>query len=241
MFSIIKKELTSYFGSLSGYITIGIFLLTTSLFLWVIPGEYNIPDAGYSNTDGLFKTAPWLFLFLCPAISMKAFTDEKQSGNWELIITKPLSLWQIIGGKYFAAVIVVLAALIPTTIHYFIVSYIAEPQGNIDSGQFWGSFAGLGFLAIIYVSIGIFASSLTNNQIVSFVLAVVLSFGMLYGFDLAGSLMNNISAIDVIKSWGISSHYNSISRGVIDSRDLMYFIVVSYLFLQLTKFRLSGK
>ncbi len=241
MFSIFNKEIKSFFGSLTGYIVVGIFLILTNLFLWVIPGEYNIPESGYANVDGLFTIAPWLFLFLCPAISMRAFAEEKQSGTWELLITKPLSRWQIVGGKYLASVAVVLIALVPTILNYFVVSYLAEPVGNIDAGAFWGSFIGLVFLALIFTAIGIFSSSLSNNQVISFVLAVVISFVMFYGFDLLTSFFSKGHLIEFIQNAGINAHYKSVSRGVIDSRDLVYFIVVSYLFLFFTEQKISKK
>jgi ABC-2 type transport system permease protein len=176
MFSVFKKELRTFFSNATGYIVIGIFLLLTSLFLWVIPGEFNILDAGYANVDGLFYLAPWLFLFLCPAVTMRLFAEEKQTGTWELLITKPISKLQIATGKYLAGWLLVIIALLPTLLYYFSVSYLAEPMGNVDSGAFWGSFIGLIFLSGVYVAIGLFASSLSNNQIVSFVVAVVLSF-----------------------------------------------------------------
>ncbi len=241
MFSIFNKEIKSFFGSLTGYIVVGIFLILTNLFLWVIPGEYNIPESGYANVDGLFTIAPWLFLFLCPAITMRAFAEEKQSGTWELIITKPLSSWQIVLGKYFASIVVVVIALIPTVLNYFVVSYLAEPVGNVDAGAFWGSFIGLVFLATIFTAIGIFSSSLSNNQVVSFVLAVVIAFILFYGFDLLTSFFSQGNTIGLIENIGINAHYKSISRGVIDSRDLVYFIVASYLFLFFTERKISKK
>lgn len=164
MFSILKKELRAFFSNATGYIVIGIFLILTGLFLWVIPGEYNILDAGYANVDGLFYLAPWLFLFLCPAVTMRLFAEEKQTGTWEFLTTKPLSKFQIVLGKYFAGWVLVLLALLPTLLYYSSVSYLAEPVGNVDSGAFWGSFIGLVFLAAIYVAIGTFSSSLSNNH-----------------------------------------------------------------------------
>lgn len=239
MFSIFNKEIKSFFGTLTGYIVVGIFLILTSLFLWVIPGEYNIPDSGYANIDGLFTIAPWLFLFLCPAVSMRAFAEEKQSGTWELLVTKPISKWEIVLGKYFASVVLVLIALIPTIIHYFVVSYLAEPVGNVDSGAFWGSFIGLIFLTFVYMAIGIFASSLSNNQIIAFVIAIVISFALFYGFDLIISFFDSGKSMDFIANLGINAHYKSISRGVIDSRDVVYFSIVSYLFLLFTQRKIS--
>lgn len=226
---------------MTGYIVIGIFLAITGLLLWVIPGEYNIPESGYANVDGLFMIAPWLFLFLCPAISMRAFAEEKQSGTWELLVTKPVSGWQIVLGKYLSGVVVVLAALVPTVLNYFVVSYLAEPVGNVDSGAFWGSFIGLGFLASIYMAIGIFASSLTNNQVVSFVLAIVICFVLFYGFDVLAMFSTSGEVIGYVESLGINAHYKSVSRGVVDSRDLVYYFVVSFLFLLFTERKIAQK
>ncbi|HEY5507490.1 MAG TPA: gliding motility-associated ABC transporter permease subunit GldF [Paludibacter sp.] len=234
MISIFRKELRSFFSNATGYIVIGIFLLLTGLFLWVIPGQYNIIDAGYANVDGLFYLAPWLFLFLCPAVTMRLFAEEKQTGTWELLVTKPLSRLQLVLGKYFAGWVLVALALLPTLIYYFSVSYLAEPVGNVDSGAFWGSFIGLFFLAGVYVAIGTFSSSLSNNQIISFVVALVLSFFFYYGFDLLASFFTSGQAIQYMESIGINSHYKSMSRGVIDSRDLIYFVSVSVFFILAT-------
>ncbi len=231
MLSIFKKELRSFFSNATGYIVIGIFLLLTGLFLWVIPGQFNVLDAGYANLDGLFYLAPWLFLFLVPAVCMRFFAEEKQSGTWELIATKPLSAWQIVLGKYFAGLLLVILALLPTIIYYTSVSHLAQPAGNVDSGQFWGSFIGLFFLAAVYAAIGVFASSITRNQIVAFIVALVLSFFAYYGFDVISSFFSSGSQIHFLENLGIHAHYKSMSRGVIDSRDLVYFIVVCLLFL----------
>jgi ABC-2 type transport system permease protein len=239
MFSIFKKELSTFFSNATGYIVIGIFLTITGLFLWVIPGEYNILSAGYANVDGLFYLAPWLFLFLCPAITMRFFAEEKQSGTWELLITKPISKLQIVLGKYFAGWLLVTLALLPTLLYYFSVSYLAEPIGNVDSGAFWGSFIGLFFLAAIYVAIGTFSSSLSNNQVISFVLAVVISFFFYYGFDLLAGFTHSGQFLQIIESLGIHSHYKSMSRGVIDSRDVLYFTLVAIIFIAATVKRIK--
>ena len=239
MISVFKKELRTFFSNATGYIVIGIFLLLTGLFLWVIPGEYNILDAGYANVDGLFYLAPWLFLFLCPAVTMRLFAEEKQTGTWELLVTKPLSKLQIVLGKYLAGWLLVALALVPTLLYYFSVSYLAEPVGDVDSGAFWGSFIGLFFLAAVYVAIGVFSSSLSNNQIISFVVAVVLSFFFYYGFEVLTSFFTSGQSIQLLESFGIHAHYKSMSRGVIDSRDLLYFIVVSVGFLSATVLRIK--
>ena len=239
MYTIFKKELRTFFSNATGYIVIGIFLILTGLFLWIIPGEYNILDSGYANVDGLFYLAPWLFLFLCPAVTMRLFAEEMQTGTWELLITKPVSKMNIVLCKYFAGLAVVTAALIPVLIYYFSVSYLAEPVGNLDSGAFWGSFIGLFFLAAIYVAIGTFSSSLSNNQIVSFVAAVVLSFFFFYGFEVLTGFFTSGQSIQILDLLGIHAHYKSMSRGVIDSRDVLYFIIVSSIFIYATRWKIK--
>lgn len=241
MFSILKKELRTFFGSTTGYAVIGIFLLLTGLFLWVIPGQFNVLDSGYANVDGLFYLAPWLFLFLCPAISMRFFTEEQQTGTWELLVTKPISISRIIIGKYFAGLILVSLSLIPTIIYFFSTAYIAEPSGNIDAGQFWGSFLGLIFLAAVYMAIGTFASALTRNQIVAFIIGVTLCFFFYYGFSLLTSFFKsgNGSIVHFIENLGLRAHFHSMSRGVIDSRDVVYFVALCIGFLSLTTWKLK--
>ncbi|MGC3978782.1 MAG: gliding motility-associated ABC transporter permease subunit GldF [Paludibacteraceae bacterium] len=239
MISIFKKELRSFFSSATGYIVIGIFLLLTGLLLWIIPGEHNILDTGYANVDGLFYLAPWLYLFLVPAVTMRFFSEEKQTGTWELLITKPLTPYQIVLGKYFAGTVLVVLALLPTSIYYYTVSYLAEPLGNVDSGQFWGSFIGLALLAMVYVAISIFCSSFSKNQIIVFIISAVVCFFFYYGFDVLTSFVSGGNKIQFVENLGINYHYKSISRGVIDSRDVVYFVVVSLIFLQLTVWKIK--
>ncbi len=239
MISIFKKELQAFFSSATGYVVIGIFLLLTGLLLWIIPGQYNILDSGYANVDGLFYLAPWLYLFLVPAITMRFFAEEKQTGTWELLITKPITPYQIVLGKYFAGTLLVILALIPTLIYYYTVSYLAEPIGNVDSGQFWGSFIGLALLAMAYVAISIFCSSFSKNQIIAFIISAAVCFFFYYGFDVLTSFVSGGNKIQFIENLGIHAHYNSISRGVIDSRDVIYFTVVSLIFLQLTVWKIK--
>lgn len=239
MISIFKKELRAFFSSATGYIVIGIFLLLTGLLLWIIPGEYNILDTGYANVDGLFYLAPWLYLFLVPAVTMRFFAEEKQTGTWELIITKPIPPFQIVLGKYLAGTLLVILALLPTLIYYYTVSYLAEPIGNVDSGQFWGSFIGLALLAMVYVAISIFCSSFSKNQIIAFIISAVVCFFFYYGFDVLTSFVSGGNKIQFIENMGINYHYKSISRGVIDSRDVVYFVVVSLIFLQLTVWKIK--
>ncbi len=233
MIVLLKKELRSFFSSATGYIVIGVFLLFTGLFLWVFPGEYNILDTGYAQLNGLFSLAPWLFLFLVPAVTMRMFAEENRNGTIELLYTKPIRSIHIILGKYLAAVLLVLLSLIPTLIYFATVYYLAE-QG-IDAGAFWGSFIGLFFLASIYVAIGIFCSAISSNQIVSFIIAVLMCFVAYSGFDLIAELFTSGKVITAISNLGINAHYESMSRGVVDSRDVVYFFTVSVLFIFGTK------
>lgn len=238
---LLKKEFSCFFASATGYIVIGVFLLMTGLFLWVFPGEYNVLDSGYANIDGLFVMAPWLYLFLVPAVTMRLFSDEKRTGTIELLMTHPVSKLEIVLSKYFAGVLLALFSLVPTLVYFFSVWAMADPIGNIDTGGIWGSFIGLFFLATIYVAIGLFTSSLTDNQIVAFICAALLSFAFFYGFDLISSLLISGEEQTLVSSLGISSHYDGMSRGVIDSRDLLYFILVDAAFVYLTKLILSKK
>ncbi len=239
MTALFFKELRSFLSSLIGYIVMGIFLMITGLFLWVLPNDFNIIDYGYASLDGLFILAPFVFLFLIPAVSMRSFADEKKSGTEELLFTRPLSISQIILAKYLASLSLAILATIPTIVYYISVYYLGLPVGNVDSGSFWGSFIGLLFLAATFSSIGVFASSLSSNQLVAFVVAVLLSAFVYMGFEFIYSL-EIFGSIDLfIKSLGISHHYSSISRGVIDTRDIVYFMSTIFLFLFLTKFSLS--
>jgi gliding motility-associated transport system permease protein len=241
MLTLLKKEISGFLSSLIGYITIVVFLLVNGLFLWVFPSEFNIVDYGYAGIDGLFMLAPFVFLFLIPAITMRSFADEKKSGTIELLATQPLSDMQIIWAKYLSGLALVVFSLIPTLVYFGSVYLLALPVGNIDIGGIWGSYIGLLFLGASFVAIGIFSSSLTDNQIVSFLLAVFISafvylgFEFIYSFDLFGSF-------DLfIKSLGISSHYASISRGVVDTRDLLYFLSLIALFLLFTKLSVQSR
>ena len=241
MFTIFKKELRSFFSSATGYIVIGIFLLVTGLFLWVFPGQYNVLESGYAQVDGLFVLAPWLYLFLIPAITMRMFAEEKRTGTIELLYTRPLKKISIIAGKYFAGWTLVALSLLPTVVYYFSIYYLATPVGNVDSGAFWASFIGLLFLASVYVAIGIFASAITDNQIVSFIVAVAISAFLLFGFDLLASLFSSGTQASFLLSLGINSHYESMSRGVIDSRDVIYFLSTTIIFIFGTRFIIKQK
>ncbi len=234
MYSLFKKEITSFFGSLAGYVVVIVYLLATSLFLWVFPGNFNIPDNGYASLGGLFELAPWVYLFLVPAVTMRLFAEEHRLGTIEILLTRPLSSMQIVWGKYLAGLTLVIISLVPTLIYFYSVYALGSPVGNLDTGGTWGSFIGLFSLSAIYVAIGVFASALTDNQIFSFILAIALSFLAYMGFDFVGSVLSPSDFQQFIIWLGINDHYLSVSRGVVDSRDLLYFVAAVLLFLFLT-------
>lgn len=234
MYSLFKKEIKTFLGSLIGYLVVLVFLLVTGLFLWVFPGAYNLPENGYATLDGLFSLAPWLYLFLIPAITMRFFADEKRSGTIEILLTHPISDFHLVLAKFLAGLVLVVFSLLPTLLYFLSVYLLGNPVGSIDVGATWGSFIGLFFLAAIYISIGIFSSSLTENQIVSFIFAVAFSFIFYLGFDFISSAKVPY-LLEQFFSWlSISSHYSSVSRGVVDLRDMIYFVGISLFFLYLT-------
>jgi len=231
MWALFNKEISGFFSSLTGYLVIVVFLLLNSLFMWIVPGQFNVIELGYASMDSLFAIAPWVFLFLVPAITMRMFSEEKRTGTLDLLYTRPVSELQIILAKFLASWALVLFSLLPTLIYFWSVSRLGSPPGNMDIGGTWGSYIGLLFLGGIYTAIGIFASSLTGNQIVAFIMAVFLSFLMYLGFEFLSGIAESGSTVFMISRLGISYHYNSISRGVIDSRDMLYFAGVILLFI----------
>ena len=202
-----RKELTYYFSTPIAYIVIGLYLLAISLFLWVIPGQWNIIDSGYAQVDGLFQLSPWLFMLLCPALTMRLFAEERQSGIFDLIRTKSVSLSRIVLAKYCAAWTLVLIGLLPCLVHYFVVAYMAEPMGNLDSGAFAGSFVGLVLLSGTFMAVGLLGATVSKSQIVCFIT------GALGCFILYWILLQD--------------HYSALSRGVIDLRDVMVFLTIA--------------
>lgn len=240
MFTIYKKELYSYLSSLVAYITIGIFLVVLGLFLWVFP-DTSILDYGYASLDSLFSTVPYLFMFLIPAITMRSLAEEKKEGTFELLATRPITDWQIVLGKYLASLTLVLFALIPTLVYYISVYQLGVVKGNIDTGAVIGSYIGLFLLGGAFIALGIFSSSLTKNQIIAFAIAVFLCFFAFSGFDSASQILSLQKFDDLLLNIGINEHYESISRGVLDTRDLIYFLSFITFFLLLTKTILGGR
>ena len=234
MFAVLEKELRSFFSTLTGPIVIAVYLILTASFLWLIPGENNVLWGGYANLDGLFALAPWLFLFLIPAITMRTFSDEYRQGTVEILRTRPIHPYSIVVAKYLASLIIALISLLFTLFYLLAVCYLGTPFANIDLGGFFGSFIGLIFLACLYTAIGIFFSSLSDNPIISFVGSAFLSFVFYYGFEMLSFIPSNVNIKDFISSMGIAYHYDSMSRGVIDFSDVWYFITISQFFLFIT-------
>ncbi len=251
MFSLYKKEINRFFSSFTGYLVISVFLLINGFSMWIIPGEtliakfniglFNILDRGYASIDVLFTIAPWVFLFLIPATTMLMFAEEKKSGTLDLLLTRPLNDLHIILAKYFATLTLAVFALLPCLIYFISVYLLGNPVGNIDTGGTLGSFTGLFFLAAAYVSFGIFASSITDNMIISFIIAASLSFFFFIGLEFI-SRINIFYRIDTfILGLGINEHYKSISRGVIDTRDVVYFLALISIFILITKTKLQSR
>ena len=178
------KELTYYFTTPIAYIVIGLYLLGVSLLQWVIPGQWTIIDSGYAQTDGLFQLSPWLMMFLCPALTMRLFAEERQNGTWDMLLVQPISLTRIVTAKFLASWTLMLLALLPNIVHYFIVYAIAEPVGNVDGGQFAGSFIGLIFLSGTFLAIGMFAGCWTKSQIVAYICGALACFVLYWVIDL---------------------------------------------------------
>lgn len=241
MRSILFKEVSTFFSTITGYVAVGIYLVVTSWFIWISPGEFNVIDGGYASLDSFFFIAPWVFLLLVPAATMRSFAEEKKTGTMEILLTRPISDYQLVMGKFLGAVVLVLIALVPTLIYLFSVYQMANPVGNVDLGAMWGSFLGLFFLAAIYAAIGVFSSSLTDNQIVSYILASVLCLFMYIGFDSLGAFQIFRPVDSFIVSMGINEHYKSMSKGVVDTRDLIYFFSAISVFLYGTMLKIQSR
>ncbi len=233
MISIVKKELHQFFNSLTGYITIILFLLVNGLYLFVLK-DSNIFDFGYAVLDKFFELSPWIFIFLIPALSMRSFSDEYKTGTFEILQTRPLTRWQIVGGKYFAVFAVILIALLPTLLYVYTIHSLSSGAG-IDSGGITGSYIGLFLLASVFAAIGVCCSSFSNNAIVAFLLSAFSCLILYFGFNAISKLPFFTANGDYyIEMLGIDFHYRSLSRGLLDTRDLIYFLSLVFLFLLIT-------
>jgi ABC-2 type transport system permease protein len=238
MKAILLREIKSFFGSPVGYLVIAIFLLLNGLFLWVFSGDYNILNSGFADMNPFFTISPWILIFLIPAVTMRSFSDEKKQGTLELLLTKPLSLWQIVNGKFLGAMLLIVIAIVPTFIYVYVISDMTMAQNHIDYGSIIGSYFGLLFLIGAYTSIGVFTSTLSENQIVAFILSVFLCFFFYFAFEGMAAYLPSFE--NIISSLGMDSHYKSMSRGVLDTRDILYFVSVTIAFLSFTVFKLKS-
>ncbi len=240
MKALLFKEIKSFYSSLLGYIVISAFLAANGVLLWILP-DANVFDYGYASLDVFFVNAPYLFLLLIPAITMRSFAEEKKSGTIELLLTRPLTETQIILAKFFASLTLVIFSLLPTLIYVVSLYQLTNPVGNVDLGSIWGSYLGLFFLASVYVAIGLFASAITDNQIISFITAISICVFVTFGLNEL-SKVHTFEFIDLlIQNLGLLAHYNSMSRGVLDSRDAIYFISISAIFILLTRLVLQSR
>jgi ABC-2 type transport system permease protein len=238
MKSILLREINSFFGSPIGYLVIALFLLFNGLFLWVFNGDYNLLNSGFADMTPFFTLAPWVLLFLIPAVTMRSFSDEKKQGTLELLLTRPISIWDIVLGKFFGAMCLIILAVLPTLLYVYVLYLLGFPVGNIDLGSTLGSYFGLLFLVAAYTAIGICTSTLTENQIVAFILSVCICFLFYFAFD--GLATYFISLENMLAYLGMNSHFKSMGRGVIDTRDVLYFISLTYVFLAVTVYQLKS-
>lgn len=239
MFAIFKKEIQSFFTSPIGYLIVGLFLLLTGLFLWVFKGPFNIFDYGFADLSNFFLLAPWVFLFLIPAITMKSFSEERKMGTLELLMIKPIPLWKLPLGKFWAAVVLCFLALIPTILYVFAIAALGTTTGNYDIGIVMGSYFGLIFLVAAYTAVGIFASSMSDNQIIAFIVGVVLCFILFQGFESLSTLFSDATTFQFFQKMGAKFHFENIARGILDTRNLVYFISITIFFLYFTYLRLK--
>lgn len=238
MLNIFRKEVSSFFNSLIAYIVIGVFLLLTGLMFWLYP-DTNILDYGYAEMNTFFQVCPYLLMVFVPAVTMRMFSEEIKSGTLELLFTKPISVWNIILGKYFSCLFIIVLALLPTLIYYITVYNLGNPVGNIDSAAVFGSYFGLILLVSVYVAVGVFTSSITKNQVVAFLLAIISSYILFSGIEQFSNLFSG-SFQYILSFVGLSFHYSSIGKGVVDSRDVVYFVTLTLVFLFLTLLSLNS-
>ena len=240
MIVIAKKELRQFFSSLSGYITIILFLVVNGLYLFVLK-DSNVFDFGYATLEQFFNLAPWVFIFLIPALSMRSFSEEFRSGTFEILKTRPVNQWEIVLGKYLAILVVILIALLPTLLYVYTIHSLSA-IGGIDEGGITGSYLGLVFLAAVFAAISIWCSSLTSNAIIAFLISAFACIILYFGFNSISKLPVFTGNADYyIEMLGIDFHYLSISRGVVDTRDIVYFFSIIFLFLFATQRGLTKK
>ncbi|MEO7769016.1 MAG: gliding motility-associated ABC transporter permease subunit GldF [Ferruginibacter sp.] len=240
MWSICKKELHQFFSNLTGYIAIILFLLVNGLFLFVLK-DSNLFDFGYASLDTFFKLVPWVLIILVPALTMRALSEEFKSGTFEILRTRPLTKWQIVAGKYLSVLVVLVFVIVPTLIYVFTIKELSS-EGGIDSGGITGSYIGLFLLASVFAAIGLCCSSFTNNAVIAFLISAFSCLLLYFGFNAVSKLPLFQGKADYyIEMIGIDFHYGSVSRGLLDSRDIIYFGSLIVLFLFTTVKNLASR
>jgi len=238
MFALFKKEINTYLSSPVAYIFLAVFLLLAGVFTWFFEG--NILDFGYADLDVFFKVTPFIFIFLIPALSMKSFSDEYKSGTIELLFTKPISDISIVLAKYLSILALIVLALLPTLVYYYTIYQLGSPKGNIDTAAVIGSYIGLILLGAVFGAIGLWSSSLTDNSIIAFVIGSLLSFFIFEGLSQIADLFSGVLQY-TIHYLSVSFHFEALSRGVLDSRNLIYLFSLSLIMLYLTKISLETR
>ncbi|MFQ3576636.1 MAG: gliding motility-associated ABC transporter permease subunit GldF [Cytophagales bacterium] len=230
MLSIFKKEFYSFLSSLVAYLVIGVFLGVVGFFVWIYP-ETSVLEFGYAELNVMFDVIPSVFLFLIPAITMRTFSEEKKQGTLELLFTKPLNEWEIILGKYLACFALIMIALLPTMVYYFSIQSLGNPTGNLDKGAFWGSFLGMALLGGVFAAIGVFISTLTDNQLVAFIISVLVCAVFYLGFGALSTLVGDGTLSESLAQLGLEYHHHNLSKGLMDSRNLLYYFSIILLML----------
>jgi ABC-2 type transport system permease protein len=240
MKAVFFKEVNGFLNSLIAYMVMAVFLCVTSIVMWFFP-ETSVLEYGYADASVFFQTVPFIFIFLIPAITMRSFSEEKKSGTIELLFTKPLTDWDIVCGKYGAALVLVVISLLPTLIYMFSLSKLGNPAGNLDWSGIVGSYIGLFFLAAVFTAVGIWVSAINKNQIVAFIASAFICFILFQGFESFSGLLANGATALFIKQLGLYYHYQSLGKGMIDTRDVVFLLSATFIFLFLTKITLAAR
>jgi len=241
MKAIFFKEVSAFLSSLIAYIVLAVFFITSGLWLWVFP-QTSIIESGYATLQPFFDFAPWLLMFLASAITMRSFAEEQKTQTIELLLTLPFKEWEVVLGKFLAATFLLIIALIPTITYVLTLYWLSTPVGNLPIGAIIGSYMGLILLGASFASIGLFASSITSSQTVAFLLSLFISFFFYYGFGAISQMATFIGRYDwFLEQLGMHAHYISLGRGVIDSRDVIYFLSIISAFLFLSQLVLESR
>ena len=241
MLAIFRREITSFFTTATGMLALGLFLAINGLLLWVFKGPFNVFDYGFADLSAFFMLSPFIFLFLIPALSMKSFSEEKKTGTLELLLMKPISPWELVLGKFFGIMVLGIIALAPTLVYVWGISALGTEIGNFDIGLVLGAYLGMILLLTAYAGIGLFASTLSENQIVAFLSAILLALFAYLGFEAISGVLSDGGISLFIENLGMQAHYERMGRGIIDTRDVIYFLSLAVFFLFLTVTRLKQR